>query len=172
MAAGGSRDMLSVPSPAGAAASSAPDPAAAQLLIALDEESAIIIDSIQSLVTAIRTSQEPELVRARAATVAAILARIVSAAQKALEQSRPLQNSAVARIVDNLTMAQRRLGVADENAGSVIDRGEEKGDAWREVVRVFPPVAFEVAREVRELGAKVKEMGRGGAGDESEDDFR
>ena len=59
---------------------------------------------------------------------------------------------------------------ADPEAENLGDEG-----AWRDVVQRLPPLAFEVARETKELVQTVDGLGEGemgtGIGEEDDDDF-
>ena len=80
---------------------------------------------------------------------------------------------AAALSVRNLAGCKARLLAAEDDGRDAADWAE-----WKEVANLLPPIAFEIAREVREFGGAVGawadgDDGRnGGELGEAEDDFR
>ena len=76
------------------------------------------------------------------------------------QRGNPLRDALEAQI-SALAGGKARLLAAEDEANDARSEGE-----WREMVKGWPPVAFEIARALRQLGGRLDEIAGGG------DDFR
>ena len=119
-------------------------------------------EQIQRLVTDLRSpSATPAKIHASIDNIASVVTGTIKNTQAALDASSSRLSSSLATAlrqvagdsVENLVNARGRLLEAEDdgqNAASL--------EAWKEVARGIPPVAFEIAREVRDLVARVGDL--------------
>ena len=110
----------------------------------LEDTSTTLIEGIQSLITSIRTTAPPPTVSARIIDIADIVGTLLRRGENMLDRCR-------ARLLER------------EDDGSSAQSEAE----WKEAVKGVPPVAFEIARTVRELTASVGKVRTSG-----QEDFR
>ena len=118
----------------------------------LDSRTDILRSTLQNLVTAIRTSAPPPDVLDAIASITSTTSQIIhQTSQSVPSGSKP---STVA-----------------ESLAQLVDKLEEKGregeevtseGVWKTYVNGLPPIGFEIARGVKELGQWVEEEVRGG----------
>lgn len=90
----------------------------------------------------------------------------------------PLRNQAEP-ILRKLSSCQQRLIESGEKGRAIADeaREDDEGErAWRQWTQSLPPIAFEIARETKELVLRVdtidgEQQGRNGQGSGADDDF-
>ena len=124
-----------------------------------------MVQSIQSLVASIRSEQGMNTVQTHVSTISDVVANVVSSTENLMhersgdvalrERSEP--------IIQALDECRGRLmGTAAEghNAASP--------EQLREVTNQLPPIAFEIARQTKELVQRLETLAQG----DDEDDFR
>ena len=131
-----------------------------ELRLLLDDRNATLVDTTQVLISSIRSSAPAQKVLPLAGNIADIVSSILQRADPVLNAS-PALNSAAGPVMQNLSQAKAKLLTAEDDGRNA--RSEEE---WKGVINRMPPIAFEIARVVRELGTVLT-----GADDE-EDDFR
>lgn len=109
----------------------------------LDPRTNTLLSSIQTLVTLVRTSAPPpdilDTIQAITSTTSQIVQQTVSNVRA---------HSAGSRIARTLSDLVESL----ESAGREGEKVDTEQD-WKDYVKQLPPLAFEIAREVKELGA-------------------
>ena len=118
--------------------------------------------SIQSLVGSIRADENPTTVKEHLRDIAAFVSKIVSETRHTTDSSHnsTLRNEAEP-VVKTLSGCRAKLMEA-----SAEGEGITAVHAWKEFTKKLPPLAFEVARETKELVQRLDQL------DESQDDFR
>lgn len=124
-----------------------------------------MVQSIQSLVASIRSEQGMNIVQTHISTISGVVANVVTSTENLVhersgdialrEKSEP--------IIQSLDECRGRLmNTAAE--GHNISTPEQ----LREVTNQLPPIAFEIARQTKELVQRLEALAQGG----DEDDFR
>lgn len=122
-----------------------------------------LVHSIQALVDSIRSNKDVSTVKADMHEMISIFATVVdetqhtsgsSADQALLGQIRPMEQT--------FAGLNRRLLDSIAEGESIHDAGR-----WKEFTKRIPPMAFEVARETKELVSRLDALALG-----AEDDFR
>lgn len=142
--------------------------------IYLEDQTASLVQNIQSLVTSIRSDAGIKAISGQINAIAENVGNVVSSTENAMSSTGngPLrtQGEPVLRKLANCRQRLLQAGDAGQaiaNAG----RDDDEGDrAWRAWNQSLPPLAFEIARETKELVLRVdvidgEQQGRGG-GDE------
>lgn len=92
-------------------------------------------------------------------SISAILGKVVSESQ----------GNGFAALTARLEESRKRLLEANQNGKELSNAGVGSNDReWRMWAQVLPPIAFEIARETKELAQQVGNLTRGRNGD---DDF-
>ena len=139
------------------------DNEADELKSIVEDQMDALVQSIQSLVDSIRSSQDAQTVRAEMHEMISIFANVVNETKHTastttdkvlLEQINP-----VVKVFGGLN--KRLLDIGTE-ADSITDAAK-----WKEFAKKIPPMAFEVARETKELVSRLDAVASG-----THDDFR
>lgn len=122
------------------------------LKLYLDDQTAVLVSSIQNLVGSIRGN-------APVGQIAGEMGGIIGVVDGVISETRA---GGAGELVDRLAASRDRLVEADGRGRAIVESGKAEGDReWRAWTQGLPPVAFELAREMKELGARVGEMGGG-----------
>lgn len=119
------------------------------LKLYLEDQTDSLVRSIQSLVGSIRAEEELPQIRTHIATIANVVSEVVSATENSLLVLAPLRGS-VEPIVHNLAKCNERLMSANDESERLGDKGRIRSFMSR-----LPPLAFEIARETKELVQRV-----------------
>jgi septation ring formation regulator EzrA len=122
----------------------------------LEDQTDSLVRSIQSLVGSIRAEADLPQIRSHISTIADVVGQVVGATENSLATSSALRGR-VEPIVQNLAQCNSRLA----NASAESEGLGEKRTA-REFMSRLPPLAFEIARETKELVQRVELADSGG----------
>lgn len=117
--------------------------------------------SIQSLVASVRADADLFQVRTHVSTIANVVGQVVTATNNTMSTSSSLRGR-VEPVVHNLTVCKSRLISANAESEALREKGRV-----REFMSRLPPLAFEIARETKDLVQRVemvdqeRERGRG-----------
>lgn len=124
-----------------------------------------MVQSIQSLVASIRSEQGMDIVQTHISTISGVVANVVTSTENLIhersgdialrEKSEP--------IIQSLHECRGRL-MNTAAAGQDVTTPEQ----LREVTNQLPPIAFEIARQTKELVQRLETLAQG----DDEDDFR
>lgn len=132
----------------------------------LDDQTAALVNHVQSLVALVRSSPPSVLqpLTKELTSISSVVSTIISAMDNSMASDTSLRNSAGA-IVDKLEKCREKvLDAIDAGPEANSVDGREDGE-WEQWCQGLPPIAFEIARETKEL-VKVVDMVGG-----QEDDF-
>ncbi|MCJ1476386.1 component of the polarisome [Lambiella insularis] len=136
------------------------------LKLFLEDQTEGLVQSIQSLVSSIRVVDEPGVVHDRVDAMAAIVGHVVKETQRVIDKTGNLYlRDQAGSAVRTLAGCKARLLAADDDS-----RASENHSEWKEHINTLPPIAFEIAREMKELVQRVDRVAdaaRGGM-----DEFR
>lgn len=131
----------------------------------------MLVQNIQSLVSSIRSEAGIGDISSQITAIADNVGKVVSSTEAAMSST---GNGALRtsgdQILRKLSNCRQRLLDAEEVGREIADEGrdDDEGDRnWRTWTSSLPPIAFEIARETKELVLKVDTID-GGRGD---DDF-
>lgn len=128
------------------------------------------MQNIQSLVSSIRSEAGYPAVSAEITAIANVVGQVVSATETAISSTgnAALQSQAGA-ILDKLSSCRERLLAAREKGADIAEAADgPKDKSWRAWNQSLPPIAFEIARDTKELVMKIDADDQGGRAD---DDF-
>ncbi|ELR06531.1 hypothetical protein GMDG_02166 [Pseudogymnoascus destructans 20631-21] len=119
------------------------------LKIFLEDQTAFLVQMIQSLVSSIRSDNGVGAIIAELASIAAVVEKVMSATETSMDD----RSDAAAQLRHEAESIVRKLEVCRERVLDAGERGAELAtDAERKVwTQGLPPVAFEIARETKEL---------------------
>ena len=119
----------------------------------LDTRTTALLTSVQSLVSAIRTSAPPPDILDTIVSITSTTSQIINQTYACVPNSSPAHpiSERLAEEVEKMEQKGRE--------GEAVENEED----WQIYVKGLPPLAFEIAREVKELGAWVE--GEVGGGD-------
>ncbi|KAJ5132250.1 hypothetical protein N7448_006408 [Penicillium atrosanguineum] len=124
-----------------------------------------MVQSIQSLVASIRSEQEMNIVQTHISTISNFVANVVSSTENLIHERSgdTALHEKSAPIIQTLGECRGRLmNTAAE--GQDVTNPEQ----LREVTNQLPPIAFEIARQTKELVQRLESLAQG----DDEDDFR
>ncbi|TDZ13384.1 Protein SPA2 [Colletotrichum spinosum] len=129
------------------------DNQAEELKIYLEDQTAILVQNIQNLVGSIRSDASINQITSEINGIVEVVGKVISETEA----------SGNGRMVSRLAAGRERLLEASER-GLDIDRGQEVGASgrndreWRMWTQTLPPIAFEIARETKELVQRVDKL--------------
>jgi hypothetical protein len=131
----------------------------------------MLVQNIQSLVSSIRSEAGIGNISSQIAAIADNVGKVVSSTEAAMSSTGngPLRSQG-RPILRKLSNCRQRLLDAGEKGRDIADEGRDDDGGeqdWRVWTQSLPPIAFEIARETKELVLKVDTID-GGRGD---DDF-
>ncbi|CZR55258.1 related to GRIP1 associated protein 1 [Phialocephala subalpina] len=143
-----------------------------ELKIYLEDQTALLVQNIQSLVSSIRSEAGITAIETQINAIADVIGTVVQSTESAMSSSPSLRNQSEP-IVRKLSTLRERMVEAGQTGRAIADEGrdDDEGDRqWRAWNQSLPPIAFEIARETKELVLRVDIMdgdqNRGG-----DDDF-
>lgn len=120
------------------------------LKIYMDNQSDQLVETIQGLVASIRGDAPITRINEEIAQIADIVGKIVSETQETATGD---------GFVDRLISCRQRLLEAGDHGQDLAGRGLGAGDReWRMWTQTLPPIAFEIARETKELVERIGRM--------------
>ena len=135
--------------------------------IFLEDQTAFLVQMIQSLVSSIRSDGGVNAITAELASIATVVGKVIQATESnmngASDAAAQLRQEAEG-IVRKLEACRERVLDAGER-GAELAREQAPEGEWKAWTQGLPPVAFEIARETKELVRVVDGL------DEDEDDF-
>ncbi|EKD18377.1 cell polarity protein [Drepanopeziza brunnea f. sp. 'multigermtubi' MB_m1] len=143
-----------------------------ELKIYLEDQTALLVQSIQSLVSSIRSEGSIDAISVQINAIVDVVGTVVSSTETAMSSTGngSLRNQAEP-IVRKLAGIRERLIDAGKMGREIADDDRDDGEvetAWRAWNQSLPPIAFEIARETKELVMRVDNCDGGRNGD---DDF-
>jgi len=128
------------------------------LKIYLEDQTAVLVQSIQSLVGSIRGDSEISQITNE-------ISNIVAVVDKVLDETNATGNAALSQ---RLGQCRDRLMDSSDRGNDIAAKGKGSQDReWRMWTQTLPPIAFEIARETKELRQKVEQI----AGPRGDDQF-
>ena len=115
----------------------------------MEDQTDSLVRSIQSLVGAVRAEAAVPEIRSHIATIADVVGQVVSASENSMPTSAPLR-AQIEPIVGKLANCKIRLMDVSTESERLADKGRT-----REFMSRLPPLAFEIARETKELVQRV-----------------
>lgn len=125
----------------------------------MEDQTASLVQNIQSLVQSIRSEAGFTAISNEIAAIADVVGTVVTSTQTAMSSTgNGALRSQGGPVVERLANIRQRLIQAGEAGRAIAD--EERHDdeaerAWRSWTSSLPPIAFEIARETKELVTKV-----------------
>jgi len=123
----------------------------------LEDQTALLVQNIQSLVSSIRSDAGYPAVAGQITAIANVVGQVVAAT----ENSTAFTGSAALKsqgVLTKLSNCRERLIEAGEKGRIIAADGvqDEAGQkAWRVWNQSLPPIAFEIARDTKELVTKI-----------------
>lgn len=139
--------------------------------IYLEDQTESLVQSIQSLVSSIRGTDDIVSVQTHIDTISTVVGKVVSSTEAAIAspKSSPALRERTGPIIQILTDCRQGLLNAGRE-GDRIDQTNPDPEQIREITNKLPPIAFQIARETKELVQRVDQLELEGEGEE--DDFR
>lgn len=130
-----------------------------QLKLYLQDQTNLLVQSVQSLVTAIRSESGITATSNNINTISDVVGRVISSTEKSMNtvENTKLQAQAEA-VIKNLIDGRERLIEAGTIGRRIADEGrddDESERAWRNWNQSLPPIAFEITHKIRELVMRV-----------------
>jgi hypothetical protein len=127
--------------------------------IYLEDQTASLVQNIQSLVTSIRSDAGIKAISGQINAIAENVGNVVSSTEETMSATGngPLRSQSEP-VLRKLANCRERLLQAGDAGQEIADAGrdDDEGDkAWRAWNQSLPPLAFEIARETKELVLRV-----------------
>lgn len=120
------------------------------LKVYLDDQTAILVQTIQSLVGLIRGAAD-------ISRIEPLIRSIVETVGKVISETEASGNG---DMIGRLADSQQRLMEAGERGQDLAADGKDERDReWRMWTQTLPPIAFEIARETKELVQRIGQLG-------------
>ncbi|PNY28144.1 Protein SPA2 [Tolypocladium capitatum] len=133
------------------------DSRAEDLKIYLDDQTALLVSEIQNLVSCVRGDADIGKITSEVESISAIVGKI-TAQTKA---------SGYANQASHLGDCRERLLEASQHGRKLASSGVGQGDRdWRMWAQTLPPIAFEIARETKELVQRIGSLSTGSGADD------
>ena len=121
------------------------------LKIYLEDQTAVLVQTIQNLVQLIRNDADINQVTEEINTIADVVGQVVSETQA--------MGSNGQELVRRLTACRERLIEAGGRGMDLAAEGKDtKSREWRMWTQTLPPIAFEIARETKEIVQRVDQL--------------
>ena len=128
----------------------------------LEEQSEALVQSIQALVTSVRVVDEPEVIHDRVGRITQIIGHVVKETQRVMDMTgNALLQNIAGPAIRVLGACKSKLATADDKGRDIQAHG-----AFKEFITTLPPLAFEIARETKELVQGVDRVLEDGRDDE------
>ena len=132
------------------------------LKIYLDDQTAVLVQTIQELVQLIRNDADIKQVTEEIRVITDVVGQVVA------ETEESLGAAAAAELVGRLTSCREQLMEAGKRGVDLAAQGNDSNSReWRMWTQTLPPIAFGIARETKELVLSVERL----AGGDRADDF-
>lgn len=131
----------------------------------LEDQTEGLVQSIQALVASIRAGDEMPAIRSHISAISAVVGNVVSSTENAMNKPdiNPALRERVSPVVQTLSSCRDRLSETGAEGEDVTNPAE-----LRDVTNKLPPIAFEIARETKELVQRIDQLEY----DDGDDDFR
>lgn len=144
--------------------------------IYLEDQTAILVQNIQSLVSSIRSEAGITAISNQITSIASVVGKVVNSTETSMSStSNGHLRTQAEPILRKLSGCRQRLVDAGEKGRIIADEGREDDEGerlWRQWNQSLPPIAFEIARETKELVLRVDIIdGDQGRGSGNDDDF-
>ncbi|GAB1311061.1 component of the polarisome [Madurella fahalii] len=140
-----------------------PDRRTEDLKIYLEDQTAVLVQTIQELVQLIRNDADIEQVSEEINTIVDVVGQVISETEAI--------GPSGAELVRRLSSCRERLMEAGKRGLELAaDKASKNDREWRMWTQTLPPIAFEIARETKELVQRVDGLAVGGL-DDGADDF-
>lgn len=116
-----------------------------------------MVQNIQSLVSSIRSEAGITAIETQINAIADVIGTVVQSTETAMSSTAALRNQSEP-IVRKLSTLRQRILEAGQTGRAIADEGrdDDEGDRqWRSWNQSLPPIAFEIARETKELVLRV-----------------
>ncbi|RAL68005.1 hypothetical protein DID88_008729 [Monilinia fructigena] len=140
------------------------------LKIYLEDQTALLVQNIQSLVSSIRSEGGIDDISTQIDAIANVVGEVVASTEKAMINN-PALRSQSQPVLTKLSGCRSLIMAAGEQGRGIanVEREDDEANAeWRAWNQSLPPIAFEIARETKELVLRVDVLDGDGGGD---DDF-
>ncbi|ESZ91208.1 hypothetical protein SBOR_8410 [Sclerotinia borealis F-4128] len=139
------------------------------LKIYLEDQTALLVQNIQSLVSSIRSEGGINAISTQIDAIASVVGEVVASTEEAMINN-PALRSQSQPVLTKLSGCRERIMAAGEEGREIAEEGEEDDESdadWRAWNQSLPPIAFEIARETKELVLRVDVLdGEGGGNDD------
>lgn len=117
--------------------------------IYLEDQTALLVSDIQTLVGSIRGDADIQEISAQISSINAVVGKIVARAQ----------TTGHGGMVTRLSECRERLLESNDTGRDLAQNGTQPGDRdWKMWSQTLPPIAFEIARETKELVQHVGQL--------------
>ena len=140
-----------------------PDRRAEDIKIYLEDQTAVLVQTIQNLVQLVRNDADIDQVSEEISVIVDVVGQVTA------ETQRTVGGPAGAELVKLLAGCRERLMEAGSRGLDLAAQGsgDAKSREWRMWTQTLPPIAFEIARETKELVQRVDQL----VMDDGADDF-
>jgi len=119
------------------------------LKIYLEDQTALLVSSIQNLVGSIRSSASLEQITDQIEAIVGVAGKVIG----------ETQSSGNAQLVVRLEASRDKLLNANKQGQTIAAKGKGPNDReWKMWTQNLPPIAFELAREMKELVQNVDQL--------------
>ncbi|PQE29965.1 hypothetical protein CJF32_00000630 [Rutstroemia sp. NJR-2017a WRK4] len=143
-----------------------------ELKVYLEDQTALLVQNIQTLVASIRSEGGINAISNGIDSIANVVGDVVAATEDVMSSNTALRSQSQP-VLEKLSACRERILDAGDRGRMIANQGrdDEEGDAeWRAWNQSLPPIAFEIARETKELVLRVDVLDGEGAGG-GDDDF-
>ncbi|KAI0908514.1 hypothetical protein F4823DRAFT_490284 [Ustulina deusta] len=120
------------------------------LKIYLEDQTAIMVQTIQGLVGSIRSDASIQQINGEITSIAEVVAKVVAETEASGNGG---------EMLERLSTCRQRLLEAGDQGKNLAARGLRENDReWRMWTQTLPPIAFEIVRETRELVQRINRM--------------
>jgi hypothetical protein len=129
-----------------------------ELKIYLEDQTAILVETIQGLVASIRSDAPMDKINEEINSIANVVGKIIGETEA---------SGSGAHLLGRLSTCRDRLLEAGDHGLDLAARGLGSNDReWRMWTQTLPPIAFELARETKELVQQVDRLVMAGGADD------
>ncbi|KAH8693782.1 putative cell polarity protein [Talaromyces proteolyticus] len=137
-----------------------------ELKLYLEDQTQGLVQTIQALVTSIRGGEAISSIRGHIANISVVVGNVVSSTDHAMNKAEisPTVRQRVGPVVQTLADCSDRLSQTGAEG-----EGVDSPDQLRDITSKLPPIAFEIARETKELVQRIDQLE---LDEEDNDEFR
>jgi predicted nuclease with TOPRIM domain len=131
----------------------------------LEDQTEGLVQSIQALVSSIRAGDDITTIRNHISTISGVVGNVVSSTENSLSKPdiNPALRERLGSVVQTLANCRNRLSTTGAEGEDISNPAQ-----LRDVTSKLPPIAFEIARETKELVQRIDQL----EFDDGDDDFR